>query len=302
MAKLLSIHITYFCIYSITADPFSPLFILVGLPSIYPLTPPAPTIILILEEAPNISLFISTVAADPEPPPKTKFIKRNTKQLQNRQKVALGLYEQERIKAELEEKQKELAKIQIEEEAKAKQMEVEKNYNNEKMRLEYNSQMESWKMSLAQATASIAQAGISALASAMAVPFPANLAAYATLLGIIAAGSVNLATLSQAKPQEPKYLAKGGLVERRNGGINAVIGEGVSDEAVIPLEDRILSKIGSQIFEAAKNNDGIYEVNTQSETSFNQPVYLMLDGKVVAGTMLNLSKRGVKVVSQRGIL
>ncbi|MCZ9852467.1 phage tail tape measure protein [Brachyspira hyodysenteriae] len=227
---------------------------------------------------------------------------KEIKQLQNRQKVALGLYEQERIKAELEEKQKELAKIQIEEEAKAKQMEVEKNYNNEKMRLEYNSQMESWKMSLAQATASIAQAGISALASAMAVPFPANLAAYATLFGIIAAGSVNLATLSQAKPQEPKYLAKGGLVERRNGGINAVIGEGVSDEAVIPLEDRILSKIGSQIFEAAKNNDGIYEVNTQSETSFNQPVYLMLDGKVVAGTMLNLSKRGVKVVSQRGIL
>ena len=227
---------------------------------------------------------------------------KEIKQLQNRQKVALGLYEQERIKAELEEKQKELAKIQIEEEAKAKQMEVEKNYNNEKMRLEYNSQMESWKMSLAQATASIAQAGISALASAMAVPFPANLAAYATLLGIIAAGSVNLATLSQAKPQEPKYLAKGGLVERRNGGINAVIGEGASDEAVIPLEDRILSKIGSQIFEAAKNNDGIYEVNTQSETSFNQPVYLMLDGKIVASTMLNLSKRGVKVVSQRGIL
>ncbi|TVL62719.1 phage tail tape measure protein [Brachyspira hyodysenteriae] len=227
---------------------------------------------------------------------------KEIKQLQNRQKVALGLYEQERIKAELEEKQKELAKIQIEEEAKAKQMEVEKNYNNEKMRLEYNSQMESWKMSLAQATASIAQAGISALASAMAVPFPANLVAYATLLGIIAAGSVNLATLSQAKPQEPKYLAKGGFVERRNGGINAVIGEGASDEAVIPLEDRILSKIGSQIFEAAKNNDGIYEVNTQSETSFNKPVYLMLDGKIVASTMLNLSKRGVKVVSQRGIL
>ncbi|MEI0495309.1 phage tail tape measure protein [Brachyspira intermedia] len=228
---------------------------------------------------------------------------KEIKQLQNRQKVALGLYEQERIKAELEEKQKELAKIQIEEEAKAKQMEVEKNYNNEKMRLEYNSQMESWKMSLAQATASIAQAGISALASAMAVPFPANLAAYATLLGIIAAGSVNLATLSQAKPQEPKYLAKGGLVERRNGGINAVIGEGASDEAVIPLEDRILSKIGSQIFEASKAEDGSYSVDTKtSETVFNQPVYLMLDGKIVASTMLNLSKRGVKVVSQRGIL
>ena len=228
---------------------------------------------------------------------------KEIKQLQNRQKVALGLYEQERIKSELEKKQKELAKIQIEEEAKAKQMEVEKNYNNEKMRLEYNSQMESWKMSLVQATASIAQAGISALASAMAVPFPANIAAYATLLGIIAAGSVNLVTLSQAKPQEPKYLAKGGLVERRNGGINAVIGEGASDEAVIPLEDRILSKIGSQIFEASKGEDGTYYADTKaSETVFNQPVYLMLDGKIVASTMLHLSKRGVKVVSQRGIL
>lgn len=235
---------------------------------------------------------------------------KEIKQLQNRQKVALGLYEQERIKAELEEKQKELAKIQIEEEAKAKQMEVEKNYNNEKMKLEYNSQMESWKMSLVQASASIAQASISALASSMAVPFPANIAAYATLLGIIAAGSVNLVKLSKAKPSEPKYLAKGGLVERRNGGINAVIGEGASDEAVIPLEDRILSKIGSQIFEASKGEDGTYYAerhllgaNTNTaETVFNQPVYLMLDGKIVASTILNLSKRGVKVVSQRGIL
>ncbi|WP_028329185.1 phage tail tape measure protein [Brachyspira alvinipulli] len=229
---------------------------------------------------------------------------KEIKQLQNRQKVALGLYEQERIKAELEEKQKELAKIQIEEEAKAKQMEVEKNYNNEKMRLEYNAQMESWKMSLVQASASIAQAAISALASAMSAgPFPMPLIAYATLAGIIAGGAVNLATLSQAKPQEPKYLAKGGLVERRNGGINAVIGEGVNDEAVIPLEDRILSKIGSQIFEASKGEDGSYYADTKtSETIFNQPVYLMLDGKIVASTMLNLSKRGVKVVSQRGIL
>ena len=224
------------------------------------------------------------------------------KQLKNRQNVALGLYEQERIKAEIEEKQKELSKIQIEEESKAKQLEIEKNYNNEKMRLEYNSRLENWKMSLAQATASMAQAGINALASAMAVPFPANLVAYATLLGVIASGSVNLATLSQAKPQEPKYLARGGVVERRQGGINAVIGEGANDEAVIPLEDKILSKIGSSIFEATANNDQSYSVKDASDVSCNQPIYLMLDGKIVAATMLNLSKRGVKVVSQRGIL
>ena len=224
------------------------------------------------------------------------------KQLKNRQNVALGLYEQERIKAELEEKEKELSKIQIEEEAKAKQLEIEKNYNNEKMRLEYNSRLENWKMSLAQGTASMAQAGINALASAMAVPFPANLVAYATLLGVIASGSINLATLSQAKPQEPKYLARGGVVERRQGGINAVIGEGANDEAVIPLEDKILSKIGSSIFEATANNDQSYSVKDASDVSYNQPIYLMLDGKIVAATMLNLSKRGVKVVSQRGIL
>ena len=224
------------------------------------------------------------------------------KQLKNRQNVALGLYEQERIKAELEEKQKELSKIQIEEESKAKQLEIEKNYNNEKMRLEYNSRLENWKMSLAQGTSSMAQAAINALASAMAVPFPANLVAYATLLGVIASGSVNLATLSQAKPQEPKYLARGGVVERRQGGINAVIGEGANDEAVIPLEDKILSKIGSSIFEATANNDQSYSVKDASDVSYNQPIYLMLDGKIVAATMLNLSKRGVKVVSQRGIL
>lgn len=224
------------------------------------------------------------------------------KQLKNRQNAALGLYEQERIKAELEEKQKELSKIQIEEEAKAKQLEIEKNYNNEKMRLEYNSRLENWKMSLAQATASMAQAAINALASAMAVPFPANLVAYATLLGVIASGSINLVTLSQAKPQEPKYLARGGVVERRQGGINAVIGEGANDEAVIPLEDKILSKIGSSIFEATANNDQSYSVKDASDVSYNQPIYLMLDGKIVAATMLNLSKRGVKVVSQRGIL
>lgn len=224
------------------------------------------------------------------------------KQLKNRQNAALGLYEQERIKAELEEKQKELSKIQIEEEAKAKQLEIEKNYNNEKMRLEYNSRLENWKMSLAQGTASMAQAGINALTSAMAVPFPANLVAYATLLGVIASGSINLAALSQAKPQEPKYLARGGVVERRQGGINAVIGEGANDEAVIPLEDKILSKIGSSIFEAAANNDQSYSVKEVSDVSYNQPIYLMLDGKIVAAAMLNLSKRGVKVVSQRGIL
>ena len=224
------------------------------------------------------------------------------KQLKNRQNAALGLYEQERIKAELEEKQKELSKIQIEEESKAKQLEIEKNYNNEKMRLEYNSRLENWKMSLAQATASMAQAAINALASAMSVPFPANLVAYATLLGVIAGGTVNLVKLGQAKPQEPKYLARGGVVERRQGGINAVIGEGANDEAVIPLEDKILSKIGSSIFEATANNDQSYSVKDASDVSYNQPIYLMLDGKIVAATMLNLSKRGVKVVSQRGIL
>ena len=223
------------------------------------------------------------------------------KQIKNRQKVALGLYEQERLQQELKEKEQALAKIEIEEEAKLKQAEIEKNYNNEKMRLEYNSKNESWKMSVSQATTSLAQAAISAISSAMAAgPFPYSLIAYATLLGIVASGAVQIAALQKSKPQEPKYLAKGGIVGRRAGGINAVIGEGPSDEAVIPLEDRILGKIGDKIFNAAKEEED--ENKTENNDSYYQPIILKLDGRVVAQTILNISKRGVKVVSERGIL
>lgn len=222
------------------------------------------------------------------------------KQIKNRQKVALGLYEQERLQEELKEKEQALSKIEIEEEAALKQAEIEKNYTNEKMRLEYNSKNESWKMSLSQATTALAQAAISAISSAMAAPFPTSIVAYATLLGIVASGAVQIAALQKSKPQEPKYLAKGGIVGRRAGGINAVIGEGQSDEAVIPLEDRILGKIGDKIFNAAKEEGD--ENKTENNYSYNQPIILKLDGRVVAQTILNISKRGVKVVSERGIL
>lgn len=226
---------------------------------------------------------------------------KSIKQIKNRQKVALGLYEQERLQQELKEKEQALAKIEIEEEAKLKQAEIEKNYNNEKMRLEYNSKNESWKMSISQATTSLAQAAISAISSAMAAgPFPYSLIAYATLLGIVASGAVQIAALQKSKPQEPKYLAKGGIVGRRAGGINAVIGEGPNDEAVIPLEDRILGKIGDKIFNAAKEEED--ENKTENNNSYYQPIILKLDGRVVAQTILNISKRGVKVVSERGIL
>lgn len=225
---------------------------------------------------------------------------KSIKQIKNRQKVALGLYEQERLQQELKEKEQALAKIEIEEEAKLKQAEIEKNYNNEKMRLEYNSKNESWKMSVSQATTSLAQAAISAISSAMSVPFPGSIVAYATLLGIVASGAIQIAALQKSKPQEPKYLAKGGIVGRRAGGINAVIGEGPNDEAVIPLEDRILGKIGDKIFNAAKEEED--ENKTENNNSYYQPIILKLDGRVVAQTILNISKRGVKVVSERGIL
>ena len=225
---------------------------------------------------------------------------KSIKQIKNRQKVALGLYEQERLQQELKEKEQALAKIEIEEEAKLKQAEIEKNYNNEKMRLEYNLKNESWKMSVSQATTSLAQAAISAISSAMSVPFPGSIVAYATLLGIVASGAIQIAALQKSKPQEPKYLAKGGIVGRRAGGINAVIGEGPNDEAVIPLEDRILGKIGDKIFNAAKEEED--ENKTENNNSYYQPIILKLDGRVVAQTILNISKRGVKVVSERGIL
>ena len=65
----------------------------------------------------------------------------------------------------------------------------------------------------------------------------------------IAAGLNNVAQISNIQ------LAKGGLVKAVTGGVPAVIGEGGSDEAVLPLNNQnVLSRIGSAIADSTTNS------------------------------------------------
>lgn len=93
--------------------------------------------------------------------------------------------------------------------------------------------------------ASVAQATMSMFtgaAKALELPFPANLAAVATVL---AQGAMLVEQIQSVK------LAEGGLVKAVTGGVNTVIGEGGSDEAVLPLDNtRAMQRIGNAIGEA----------------------------------------------------
>ena len=233
-------------------------------------------------------------------------LKDSIKDIQKRQKIALGLYEQERLQKELKEKQADLIRVAAEEEAAIKKLEVEKNYNNEIMRLKHKQDMANWAAQLAQATASAAQAIINAVASAMSTGAGA-LAMTPLLTGMAAVlTTAQIAVVASAKPQEPAYLASGGLIRRRNGGLNAIIGEGNSNEAVIPLRDDVLAGIGNAMAHATNNNEVISNQNvssdSESETEYQQPIMFNIDGKTVGNIILSLTKRGVKVVHQRGII
>ena len=93
--------------------------------------------------------------------------------------------------------------------------------------------------------ASVAQATMSMFtgaAKALELPFPANLAAVATVL---AQGAALVEQIQAVK------LAQGGLVKAVSGGVNTIIGEGGSDEAVLPLDNtRAMQRIGSAIGDA----------------------------------------------------
>ena len=100
--------------------------------------------------------------------------------------------------------------------------------------------------------ASVAQATMSMFtgaAKALELPFPANLAAVATVL---AQGAALVEQIQAVK------LAEGGLVKAVSGGVNTIIGEGGSDEAVLPLDNtRAMQRIGNAIGEAGGIGSGV---------------------------------------------
>lgn len=107
--------------------------------------------------------------------------------------------------------------------------------------------------------AGVAQATISTFtgaAKALELPFPANLAAMATVL------AQGFALVSQIQGVK---LADGGLVKAVTGGVPAVIGEGGSDEAVLPLDNaNAMRRIGGAIAEESGAVGGV--VLTQNIT------------------------------------
>jgi len=103
---------------------------------------------------------------------------------------------------------------------------------------------ENKKVAAVGKVASIAQATMSTFtgaAKALELPFPANLAAMAAVL---AQGFALVGQIQSVK------LAEGGLVKAVTGGVSAIVGEGGSDEAVLPLDDtKAMRRIGGAIAE-----------------------------------------------------
>lgn len=89
-------------------------------------------------------------------------------------------------------------------------------------------------------------AGITQIAIDTPVAVSKALAAFPPPFNFAAAGLVGAAMAAQAAQIAGVQLAEGGIVKARPGGIQATIGEGGQDEAVIPLNDSGLS-IGTTI-------------------------------------------------------
>ena len=105
-------------------------------------------------------------------------------------------------------------------------------------------------------------------AKALELPFPANLAAVATVL---AQGAALVSQIEAVK------LAKGGLVKAVTGGVPAVIGEGGSDEAVLPLDNsRAMRRIGGAIAEESgpAGLAGAITVNVNVTANGGLPAFL----------------------------
>lgn len=118
---------------------------------------------------------------------------------------------------------------------------------------------ENKKIAAAGKIAGVAQATISTFtgaAKALELPFPENLAAMATVL---AQGFALVGQIQSIK------MADGGLVKAVTGGVPAIIGEGGSDEAVLPLNDSTaMRRIGGAIAEESGSVGGV--VLTQNIT------------------------------------
>ena len=114
---------------------------------------------------------------------------------------------------------------------------------------------------MAQAAISAYQAANSAYAALAPIPIIGPALGAAAAAAAIAYGLNNVAQISGIK------LAEGGLVKAVTGGVPAVIGEGGSDEAVLPLDDsQAMRRIGGAIAEESGGAMGgvVVNINVQA--------------------------------------
>ena len=105
---------------------------------------------------------------------------------------------------------------------------------------------------LAQAAISTYQAANSAYSALAGIPIVGPALGAAAAAAAIAYGLNNVAQISGIK------LAEGGLVKAVTGGVPAVVGEGGSDEAVLPLDNaKAMQRIGGAIAEQSGATNGV---------------------------------------------
>jgi hypothetical protein len=105
---------------------------------------------------------------------------------------------------------------------------------------------------MAQAAISAYQAANSAYAALAPIPIIGPALGAAAAAAAIAYGLNNVAQISGVK------LAEGGLVKAVTGGVPAVVGEGGSDEAVLPLDNqKAMQRIGGAIAEQSGATNGV---------------------------------------------
>lgn len=115
--------------------------------------------------------------------------------------------------------------------------------------------------------AALAQVGIDTAEGAIAAyQAMAHIPIVGPALGIAAAAALTAYGAERAAEISGIKLAEGGLVKAVSGGVNAVVGEGGSDEAVLPLDNtKAMKRIGDAIGEAGGVGSGVVvNINVQA--------------------------------------
>lgn len=122
---------------------------------------------------------------------------------------------------------------------------------------------------IAQATIDTAQGAIAAYQAMAHIPYIGPALGIAAAAAITAYGAERIAEIGGIK------MAEGGLVKATTGGVPAIIGEGGSDEAVLPLNDtKTLSKIGDAIGNTTQSADTNVTITVNVNATGGLPAFL----------------------------